>query len=100
MNKYVVLMVALGLLAACNKNEPIQQSYSGEVIESENQKFGIDTVASGLSNPWAIAFLPDGRGLVTERSGEIRIIKDGKLSEDRIGNVPDVYQQGQGGLLD
>jgi glucose/arabinose dehydrogenase len=47
-----------------------------------------------------MAFLPDGRILVTERAGEIRIIKDGKLSAEKISGVPAVYAQGQGGLLD
>ena len=46
----------------------------------------VETVASGLSFPWAIAFLPDGRMLVTERPGRLRIVgKDGKLSPPAAG---------------
>lgn len=58
------------------------------------------TIASGLENPWAVAFLPDGRALVTERPGRMRLIeRDGKLSEPLAG-VPPVVAGGQGGLLD
>jgi glucose/arabinose dehydrogenase len=59
-----------------------------------------ETVAKGLENPWAIAFLPDQRMLVTERPGRIRIVdRDGRISEPLAG-VPKVYAAGQGGLLD
>jgi glucose/arabinose dehydrogenase len=60
----------------------------------------IDTVVGGLSNPWSLAFLPDGRMLVTERPGRLRILtKDGKLSTP-LGGVPRVAASCQGGLLD
>ena len=60
----------------------------------------ITTYASGLEHPWALAFLPDGRLLVTERPGRLRIVdKAGKLSAPLSG-VPRVLAQGQGGLLD
>jgi glucose/arabinose dehydrogenase len=58
------------------------------------------TVASGLENPWGLAFLPDGRMLVTERPGRLRIVTaDGKLGEP-VSGVPAVQARGQGGLLD
>jgi glucose/arabinose dehydrogenase len=57
-------------------------------------------VARGLEHPWGLAFLPDGRMLVTERPGRLRIATpDGTLSEPLTG-VPPVYARGQGGLLD
>jgi glucose/arabinose dehydrogenase len=60
----------------------------------------VDTVAGGLEHPWALAFLPDGRILVTERPGRLRIVeKDGRLSKPLAG-VPEVHARGQGGLLD
>ncbi len=60
----------------------------------------VTTVAKGLVHPWGLAFLPDGRMLVTERPGRLRIVaKDGTLSAPLKG-VPDVYASGQGGLLD
>jgi aldose sugar dehydrogenase len=60
----------------------------------------VDTVRSGLEHPWGIAFLPDGRILITERPGRLRILdRNGALSEPLAG-VPTVFARGQGGLLD
>jgi len=60
----------------------------------------VETVARGLVHPWALAFLPDGRMLVTERPGRMRIVaRDGTLSPPLSG-VPKVVAQGQAGLLD
>ncbi len=60
----------------------------------------VATVASGLSHPWGLAFLPDGGILVSERPGRLRLIDPvGKLSEP-IRGVPAVHAEGQGGLLD
>jgi len=71
-----------------------------DVIKSQKESFRVETIASGLENPWALAFLPDGRMLVTERPGRLRIVsKDGKLS-DPVANLPKVAAVGQGGLLD
>lgn len=59
-----------------------------------------ETVASGLQHPWALAFLPDGRFLVTERSGQLRVIEpDGRVGKP-VEGVPGVAVGGQGGLLD
>jgi glucose/arabinose dehydrogenase len=59
-----------------------------------------DTVASGLQNPWALAFLPDGRFLVTERAGQLRLLAaDGKALATVTG-LPEIAAGGQGGLLD
>ena len=58
------------------------------------------TIARGLVHPWALAFLPDGKMLVTERPGRMRIVTaDGQVSPPLKG-VPDVWASGQGGLLD
>ena len=72
----------------------------------DNSSFGssagaleVRTVASGLVNPWSLAFLPDGRLLVTERPGRMRVVTDGQLSPPLKG-VPEVWAAGQGGLLD
>jgi len=67
---------------------------------SGETKVAITAVASGLEHPWSLAFLPDGRMLVTERSGRLRYVgKDGALSEP-VAGVPAVYAKGQGGLLE
>jgi glucose/arabinose dehydrogenase len=60
----------------------------------------VETVVEGLSAPWAFDFLPDGRILVTERAGQLRVVVDGKLLEAPISGVPEVHHAGQGGLLD
>ena len=58
------------------------------------------TVAQGLENPWAVAFLPEGRFLVTERPGRLRVVEaDGRLNPP-VAGVPAVAATGQGGLLD
>jgi aldose sugar dehydrogenase len=60
----------------------------------------VETVARGLDHPWALEFLPDGRMLVTERPGRVRIVdRSGRISEPLAG-VPQVQASGQGGLLD
>src|SRR5262245_48250858 len=57
-------------------------------------------LARGLEHPWGLAFLPDGRMLVSERPGRLRLVaRDGSLSGP-LGGVPAVYARGQGGLLD
>src|SRR5689334_5271170 len=69
-------------------------------VTSERERFRIVTVTRDLDHPWSLAFLPDGRMLVTERDGNLRYIgKDGKASAP-IANVPKVFASGQGGLLD
>jgi glucose/arabinose dehydrogenase len=60
----------------------------------------VETVASGLSFPWAIAFLPDGRMLVTERPGRMRIVAKGGNLSPAVTGVPQVFARGQGGLHD
>lgn len=65
-----------------------------------NVAYDIVTVAEGLQNPWSLAFLPDGKMLVTERPGRLRVVSaDGKLSPAVTG-LPAVFARGQGGLLD
>ena len=95
MKNLLAISVFLVLLAAPSaaQNEPV-------VIQSEKTSIRVEVIASGLQNPWGLAFLPDGRALVTERPGRLRIIgKDNKLS-DPVGGVPEVAAVGQGGLLD
>jgi aldose sugar dehydrogenase len=59
----------------------------------------VTTVIKNLENPWGMAFLPDGRLLITERPGRLRIYSQGQLSV-AVSGTPAVYNQGQGGLLD
>src|SRR5215831_17822479 len=71
-----------------------------QVFRSSAGDVVAETVAKGLDHPWAFAFLPGGRVLVTERPGRMRIVaKDGTLSP-ALGGVPKVFASGQGGLHD
>ena len=85
-------------------NAPNQKpAFEGQTRAPErksNVAFDVVTVAEGLVNPWGLAFLPDGRILVTEKPGRLRIVgKDGKLSEP-VAGLPNVDARNQGGLLD
>jgi glucose/arabinose dehydrogenase len=71
------------------------------VFNSEKHAFRVTTLVTGLENPWSIAFLPDGRLLVTERAGRLRLVsQDHKLDPKQIDGLPEVIAQGQGGLFD
>ena len=73
-----------------------------KVTKTELHDYRIETlVESGLKDPWAIAFLPDGRKLLTEKSGRLRFITaDGKLDPVIIEGTPPVVEHGQGGLME
>jgi len=71
-----------------------------EIFPSSAGKLAVETLAGGLVHPWSLAFLPDGRMLVTERPGRMRIVtRAGQLSPPLAG-VPGVYAQSQAGLMD
>lgn len=73
---------------------------AAQTFDSSDHKFQLETVADGLEHPWALAFLPDGDQLVTERAGRLRIIRKGELVDKPVTGVPDLVVAGQGGLLD
>lgn len=71
-----------------------------QTFRSAAGNLNVETIAGGLANPWSLAFLPDGRMLVTERPGRLRIVtRDGKLSPP-VAGLPPIAARGQGGLLD
>lgn len=83
-------MRAVGVAEAAQTNAPKARATAVEVT----------VVAGGLANPWALQFLPDGRMLVSEREGQLRIVTpDGQISAP-IAGVPAVHAVRQGGLLD
>ncbi|MGD9966100.1 MAG: PQQ-dependent sugar dehydrogenase [Hyphomonadaceae bacterium] len=115
-----VVLAAGVVLAACSGSQgashetgaPVAQgapnadfspAFAGQTRAPETRSgvtVDTDVVADGLNHPWAIAFLPDGRMLVTERMGRLRVItQEGAISEP-VAGLPDVFAQGQGGLLD
>lgn len=93
----LVLPLALN---ACAKPAPVAGTAAPQVEASKAGELRIETVASGLEHPWAVALLPDGGFLVTERPGRLRrIAADGAVSAP-VAGVPAVFAEGQGGLLD
>jgi glucose/arabinose dehydrogenase len=71
-----------------------------QTFRSSAGELKVETVVSGLAHPWALAFVPDGRMLVSERAGRLRVItRDGKLSPP-VAGVPRVFAVSQGGLHD
>lgn len=88
------LLMSASLVAA-------QPAASAPAIETSHHAVRLVTLTKGLESPWGLAFLPDGRMLVTERPGRLRVIgKDGRLDPVPVAGLPRVDAQGQGGLLD
>jgi aldose sugar dehydrogenase len=73
---------------------------NGQVIKTEKQTFKIDIVARNLETPWGLAFLPDGRLLITERPGRLRIVDKDTLLPEPVKGTPKVWEKQDGGLLD
>ena len=71
-----------------------------KVVQSERHAFRLETVAEGLDTPWGLAFLPDGRLLVSERPGRLRVLAAGQPPGEPIGGLPAVWAQQDGGLMD
>jgi glucose/arabinose dehydrogenase len=85
------LILALALPAAAG----------AQAIRSAEHSFKVVRLTEGLEHPWGLAFLPDGRMLVTERPGRLRVVgADGKLDPRPIDGLPRIAEVGQGGLLD
>lgn len=75
-------------------------AHAERTVDTDAGRVVVEELATGLTHPWGMAFLPDGRLLVTERPGRLRLIgADGTVSAPLAG-VPQVVAQGQGGLLD
>jgi glucose/arabinose dehydrogenase len=89
----VVTGVAFGILDTGVRGQ-------AAMVRSALHDFHVVPVAENLVTPWSVAFLPDGDMLITERPGRLRIVRNGTLLPDVVTGVPDVFAEGQGGLLD
>lgn len=90
------------LLALCalGASVPGLAAAQARTIDSSAGPLRVETVAEGLEHPWGLEFLPDGRMLVTERPGRLRLVTaEGDVGAPLAG-VPAVFAEGQGGLLD
>jgi glucose/arabinose dehydrogenase len=73
---------------------------AAQTYRSEEHPFRVVRVVEGLEQPWSIGFLPDGRMLVTEKAGRLRVVEGGKLNPAPVAGVPQVAVHGQGGFFD
>lgn len=91
-----VAFVTVGASCAAAQSVPD----ANHVHEYGGYRFRLVPVAEGLENPWALAFLPNGDMLVTERAGRLRVVRDGVLAPEAVQGLPPIRVGGQGGLLD
>jgi aldose sugar dehydrogenase len=87
-------VAALGL----GQFTPAKAEVIADEIRTQYEPIRVVRVAGGLEHPWAVAFLPDGRYLVTERPGRLNIVADGEVTP--VDGLPPIHAQRQGGLLD
>jgi glucose/arabinose dehydrogenase len=99
-NNILSILLLTLLITSCSEKEGQEDTEMANAITTEKHKIKVDTITTSLNNPWGIAFLPDGRILVTERSGKILIVENDKLLDEQVQGVPEVFAKGQGGLLD
>ena len=93
------IVVAAMVVDAQQRNSPPLPPLPQTLFTAE-QPIRVVPVATGLSHPWSLAFLPDGSMLVTERAGRLRIIRNGVLDPDPIAGAPPVRAAVLGGLMD
>lgn len=87
-------------LASAPGQAPTQGARQIQTIATNDHLVEVVEVVGGLEHPWGLAILPDGRMLVTERPGRLRILSEESTLSDPLEGVPKVFAQGQGGLMD
>jgi len=91
--RFILLLAAMLL--------PMRAAWAApQVFPSSAGALAVETIAGGLVHPWSLAFLPDGRMLVTERPGRMRIVTRGGELSPPLAGVPGVFAQSQAGLMD
>lgn len=81
------------------EKNPFPRLDKSKKITTDRATYRVEEVASGLSTPWGLDFMPDGRMIVTERGGNVRFINSNGSLEEPIKNIPQSVQHGQGGML-
>jgi aldose sugar dehydrogenase len=99
MKTFSLIALAVALCFACS--QPPAGSGAGEVQTSPQSgtRFKIEKVVGGLEVPWSIVWAPDGRMIVTERPGRVRVVENGTLRPQPLYVVTDVEQTGESGLM-
>ncbi len=77
-----------------------QPAWTQDIVHSDQANFRVVQLTDRLEHPWAVAFLPGGRFLVTERPGRMRILAPDGTPGEPLQGLPEIYDSGQGGLLD
>ena len=96
--RIVVAWLSLALLPFSELRLAQADTYA---VQSAKHVFQVNKVLDGLENPWSMAFLPDGRMLITERGGRLRLVtKSFQLHPTPIAGLPKIKAAGQGGLFD
>ncbi len=90
-----ILLLTLALSACCNAYDNLPMQTNGL-----DKNISVSLVADEISIPWAMVQLPSGEILISERKGELRVIKNGRLLSEHITGLPKIHSNGQGGLLD
>ena len=114
MKKIFLNIILAGAIVSCGENaepeetaaveeNPVEETEQGtvlssEVITAESAEYEVEEVVTGMQIPWGVAQLPDGGLLITEKSGELILFKNGQ--KQQISGTPEVYARGQGGFLD
>ncbi len=91
----VLVLIVSGLLTILPS-----AGVSRTLIDTSAGPMQIDLIADGLTEPWGLAFLPDGRFMVTERDGRLKLFHGNQSPPIEVTGLPEVYAEGQGGLLD
>lgn len=93
---FFLIILLIYFPTACAQDQSAGSKSEG----SSSGEIQVENIADGLNHPWSLAFLPDGRALVTERSGNLRILDTNNNLSQPLEGSPQVFARGQGGLLD
>lgn len=97
---FFLILVTASLAQQVGRLPRISLPDASPVVDTVEGKIRVVPVGRGLSHPWSLVFLPDGRMLVTERSGQIRVIRDGILDPQPLAGAPKVHAVRLSGLMD
>ena len=90
---FAPLLISILCLTSC-----LSQENPPEIITPDQSKFNTLTIVDGIDIPWGMDFISENELLVTEKKGVLYRVSSGKKTE--VSGLPDVYQRGQGGLMD
>jgi aldose sugar dehydrogenase len=99
---YTLAFLAAVAFGSCDSPDSGTVQSSNEDVSADSAKLAVTAqkLYDSLNNPWGMAWLPDGRLLVTERAGEILVFKNDTFTGEKLKGVPEVFNKGQGGLMD